>query len=232
MNQVTEVRQSHRWEEAGLGQAPYRLVTCISLATPSLAEANPEGYMNQMREASQAAKHFGVYLGSCNYCLASLIHNYVVRDAGGKHFVIGCDCVEHCGDRLLIDEVKQSEKKRLRAMKAERDRAAFEAQQAAERTRNGGKTDSEIRCDEYQARMREEQQRQREAALKDNAWLITFLEGVSPSPFVEDMIDRLQRYSIDDLSGKQQEVLCDIYCRGFRGWEKDARRSEFFSHTD
>jgi hypothetical protein len=46
------------------------------------------------------------------------------------------------------------------------------------------------------------------------------------------MIDRLQRYSIDDLSGKQQEVLCDIYCRGFRGWEKDARRSEFFSHTD
>jgi hypothetical protein len=69
---------THVFERAGLGRAPFRVVTFY------------EGK------------------DSCAYCGQGIVNVCVVADRGGRQFSVGCDCVRKTGDAGLIVSYKNS----------------------------------------------------------------------------------------------------------------------------
>lgn len=47
---MTEAKQAHPFEIAGLGLAPFRCVGAYSLPSAEMAEKNPAAYQNALRE--------------------------------------------------------------------------------------------------------------------------------------------------------------------------------------
>lgn len=215
----------HLWQDQNLGVAPFRAITIISIPSKGLAEQNLDAYNNAMREACEIARGFGVELCSCYSCGMSLMNNVVIRDANGKHFVVGLDCAQKTGDSKLMTEAEALERKRQRALRAKRAeeqrRIAFEARQVelqAQRDRNGGLTDHELATQQRNNAEQAARQARREEAIESNAWLVKVLTVVaqsSNSGFVRDMIERLAeyRFSTEYFSERQRQVLCDIYAK-------------------
>jgi hypothetical protein len=146
--------QIHKFESAGLGKAPFRVVGVYSLPSPSLAEVNPDAYNNALREMP---KGYGV--GSCAFCGTSLVHNYLIHSSDNRKFAVGCDCVTKTGDAGLEDEIKvlkrkERQAKRQVAQQAKREAAMRqrEIEESAQRERNGGLTDYELQQQEVQKR--------------------------------------------------------------------------------
>ena len=77
----------HIFEAAGLGKAPYTLIGQATGGT------------------------------QCDYCGTHLIHQFHLKSADGKTFVVGCDCVEKTGDRVLIGKVRRGQSLRKAAAK-------------------------------------------------------------------------------------------------------------------
>ncbi len=142
----------HVFQVRGMGVAPYQFVTVISLPASSLQGANPEAYRSELSACSAAAKSYGVDLCTCDYCGTSLVHNFVIRDAAGTHFIVGSDCVNKTGDAELITvteaarrEFERTKRQALAVAKHSAKEAAREAGLEAERNANGGFTLTEVR---------------------------------------------------------------------------------------
>lgn len=118
----------HVFEQAGLGKAPFNCIGVASIPDASMAEKNPVGYANAMKALPKGA-------GSCKYCGMPLIHNYIIKDALGTTFVVGCECVNKTGDAGLMTEtvkVKKAHEKAIRAEKSAKKKADIKAQREAE----------------------------------------------------------------------------------------------------
>jgi len=222
-----EMTLTHLWQEQGLGQAPFDAVCIISLPSQETAERNPSGYANAMSEACRDAKWFGVGLGSCNSCGQGLMNNVIIRDANRKHFVVGCDCARKTHDAKLISKVEYLEKQRQRQLKEERqakERGEREARIAADleaqRQRNGGLTDAEVKAEQRDA----EQQAARKAMAEKNGWILDVLNAVPyASDFVDNMVNELYRRPLAELSERCREIIGEIYAKqvgGRRGSKK------------
>ncbi|UYD59186.1 hypothetical protein HPMBJEAJ_00071 [Aeromonas phage avDM6] len=121
--------EMNKWESQGFGKAPFRCVGMFKM--PNKDTATMQDY---------AALPQGYGAGSCHVCGTGIIYNYMIHDASGKKFVVGCECVNYTNDTKLIDEVKAERKAFNNAQKALETRKRNEA----ERERNGGLTDKEI----------------------------------------------------------------------------------------
>lgn len=87
---------THKFELAGLGQAPYRLV----------------GVRENVFINADGTTKGG---GTCDYCSNGIRYEYHIESADGKTFKVGSDCVTKCdSSRSLIDPVKR-EVSRLKA---------------------------------------------------------------------------------------------------------------------
>lgn len=218
---------THLWQEQGLGQAPFRAVCIISLPSPSLAETNVNAYNNAMAEVCQQARGFDVHLGTCNSCGMSLMNNVIIRDAHGKHFVVGCDCAGKTHDSKLVSRVEYLEKQRQKAVReAKREAewkarcAARDAELQAQRDRNGGLTDAEVEA--KQRAEAEELHRQRMTA--ENGWLLNVLARVPyASSFVDSMRAELERRPLAKLSDRCQGILAEIYAKTVSGSRKGSK---------
>ena len=80
---MTTEKTLHAFEKAGLGTAPFR---CVGMMT-----VRPQ-------DACEAARDTGLSVCCCNYCGTGIIHNFIIRGATGRHFVVGSDCVGRTGD--------------------------------------------------------------------------------------------------------------------------------------
>jgi len=203
----------HKWEDKGVGKAPFRLVGFISMPNLESFGTNVEGYNNAMIEAWHVARSHGVRLGSCDVCGTGIHNHYVIQEAGGKRFVVGCDCVAKTDDSKLITAVENDRRVRDRAKR----RAASEVKYAAERQRridaeqtersaNGGKTLREIDEESRQAALIVA----REKYQKENWWLIHIIQGMS-GEFIQSMTDKLCEGPISGLSDRCVSILRDIY---------------------
>jgi hypothetical protein len=96
---------AHKFETAGLGTAPFRLVRVEMrwFSIPGIPGSKKPG-------------------SSCMYCGHPIAECCFLHDANGKEFHVGNECIKKAGDAGLYDTVK----KELRRMKsqAEADRAA------------------------------------------------------------------------------------------------------------
>ncbi len=103
----------HVFEAAGCGVAPFRVVGCR------------EEFITYPDGTTQAS-------GCCSYCGTGIRNVFIIRDANGREFKVGSDCVEKTGDAGLIKGYKTSPEYRAiqqakRRAKGERDRAAYQA---------------------------------------------------------------------------------------------------------
>lgn len=72
----------HVFESAGLGVAPFRVSQFIEMG------------------------------GNCAYCGTKIKLSCVVSDADGKTFVVGSDCVRKTGDKGIVKQLSDAEKRR------------------------------------------------------------------------------------------------------------------------
>lgn len=206
----------HPFQEAGLGEAPFRLVDVI-----------------ETKDAAQ----IGIPLGCCHFCGAGLRFNFILRDRSGRLSVVGCDCVMKTGDAELMTAAELERKRHEKALREAARAAKWEADQAArmakldeQRARNGGLTDYEM----VEQRLREEARRRTEG----NGWLVEVLEQVDTSgDFLPSIIRDLTTHTAAvDLSERAKSILADIYARQVsgkrRGPEFDAAADEFWGKAE
>ncbi len=101
----------HVFEKAGLGVAPFRFIGAEERRGP-LRPIDPKtGQWDGMTEIGAP----GQPMGCCNYCFQGIAIVCKVRDANGKVFEVGSDCVAKTGDAGLrravskvISEAKKS----------------------------------------------------------------------------------------------------------------------------
>jgi len=230
----------HDWERVA-GRAPYRLVGVFSIPHPASFGDNMAGYQNALRDLGEAQRAFGVAGGACDICGHPLTNNYVLENADGRRFVVGCECVTHSGDSRLTTEVEEAERQRQRKLRQAKERARWAAEKATreaqERLQYGGKTWAEVRAEQIREAEQQAAQRADEAKVA-NAWLIAILERVpTTGDFIPSMIGTLQREPAADLSRRCREILGDIYARevsgrrrGTKAW--NAARDEFDDRID
>lgn len=223
----------HKWTDAGLGSAPLRVVGMIHHPSPESYGQNVAGYNNAVKAAHEQAKAYGVTLCTCDYCGTGIMNNYVVKNAEGKAFVVGCDCVAKTDDTRVISQAKNLKRIHDRKLRDERRKreqaervAKYEAEMETQRERNGGKTDREIEIEKQEA----EDAKKRESFRQENKWMRDVLYGVSGN-FAESMLRELERCRVRDLSDRCVLILQDIYAKshGRRNSKKyDAAFDEFY----
>ena len=98
----------HKFEAAGLGKAPYRLV------------GNYLSYYQAIPGDPNCPMQPGT---SCDYCSMAIADVYRVESADGREFKLGCDCVNKIGDKGLMRQVNRIKRQR----QVEREKARLEA---------------------------------------------------------------------------------------------------------
>ena len=129
----------HRWEVAGVGKGPFKVVGLFSLPSPSLAEKNPDAYNNILRSMPNAR------CGTCAVCGMGIMHNYIIEDATGKMFSVGSECVNKAGNKHMTTRAKALKTQQQRELRQAKKEAQREQVLQAERNRNGGLTNVEMR---------------------------------------------------------------------------------------
>ena len=193
-----EIRM-HKWEEAGLGQAPFEFA-----------------YVTQ-NAGSRA---------TCDYCGTAITYEFWINSHDGRRFKVGCDCVaktNHNND--LLNDVERAQARLQAAQREARKAAKLAAAEArrqaalqAQRDRNGGRTDAEVAEENRKA----EAARQAAELVPTNAWLVDVLRPMvrrGIADFIGSMFEQLQRRPFYELSHRQLQVLEQIFCKqsGRRG---------------
>jgi len=136
----------HIFEKSGLGKAPFKFLRVESLPSPALLEANPDAYNNAMKALTPGCRH-----GSCAYCGMPLTHNYLVRSADDRMFVVGSECVAKTDDRGLMDaarearlQIERDKREAKRALERKAREAEVERILEEQRAVNGGLTNAEL----------------------------------------------------------------------------------------
>ncbi len=100
----------HKFEAAGLGKAPFRVV----------------GFSVRKYQACYGAP---IQPGaSCDYCGTGIMNVYTIASSDERRFVVGCDCVAKTGDAGLRKQVRD-------AVRAHRDEASIARRKALETVR-------------------------------------------------------------------------------------------------
>lgn len=144
----------HRWELDGAGKAPFKVVGIFEMPSKSLLEYNPAAYNNQM-----AMMPRNCACGSCAVCGSPLTINYIIKDANGKLFPVGCECVRKHGSASLIEKTKALKLKRDREIREQKRLARWESNLQAQREKNGGLTNYELYQEKQAAAKKRELER-------------------------------------------------------------------------
>ncbi|CAH7386494.1 conserved hypothetical protein [Vibrio chagasii] len=147
--------QAHKHFKMGTA-GTYRMIGIWSQPSQSLLTANPNAYNRQMDGRPKCCQF------ACHHCGYPIMHHYMIRDDAGNDFSVGSECIAKLNDTELTTAAKKMklEKERL-ARKAKRDeearikREAKEAELNAQRERNGGLTDIELKNEQRMERVTE-----------------------------------------------------------------------------
>lgn len=210
---------THKWD-TWAGTPPYRFVAIVSYPPKSLVEHQPNAYNAACAAAANTLRSFGINNGGCmcDNCGMCLMNNCVVKNADGKHFVVGLDCVNKCGDTKLMSAANRAERDRKREIAAKKREAKWEKQRLeqnarldAEKERNGGLTDFEV----ADKKRNDERTAVWAARSGQNDWLVDGLSKGRMSDFVESIINDLStgRSVASDLSDRCLAILNDIYAK-------------------
>lgn len=125
MNETTTTApapKAHPFELAGMGRGPYRFAGFAQIPSASLAENNPSAYNAAL---AMLPKDLRGGCGTCQNCGMAISNIYIVADADGARYGVGCDCVEKTGDVCLSKPVliaKNKMEREARRQKADAKR--------------------------------------------------------------------------------------------------------------
>lgn len=224
----------HKWQDQGLGVAPFDAVAILTIPDAGESGMNVDGYQAALRDVFGSARGYGVSLGSCQSCGMCLRNNVVIRDANRKYFVVGCDCAEKTDDTRVMTQTEKLERDRQQAKreaKRQQERAEREARIAADleaqRQRNGGRTDAEIEAD----RVKAEGEANRAKWTAVNGWIIDVLSRNTNSEFCQSIARELETApSFPKLRGRVYDIVRDIYGKetggrsGSKKWKEAVAR--------
>jgi len=108
----------HKFEQAGLGQAPFRVIGCFEDRGPH-KHVGPGGVTVEVGSPGQP-------MGSCKYCGQGIAVCYVIRSSDGKEFTVGSDCVAKTGDNGIKGQVNVYKTKARNEATDNRIRMAYE----------------------------------------------------------------------------------------------------------
>lgn len=209
MTANTTEKLTHVWQEAGLGQAPFRCT----------------GHMDT-----------GSVTTTCDYCGAGLRYVFFVQDANGHSFKVGMDCIDRTGDVRVTTAAKQAkaqaDRERRQAEYEERRKEqmlAWQAELDRQRAINGGETDQE-------RSLRIEKQKQDELVERVNGWLIAQFKLRNPNHGGWDGLNDLLRTPITQKSERYISIVRDTWCKttgGRRGSKAYTEaESKFWDHME
>lgn len=101
----------HKFEQAGLGKAPFRMLGMFE----SRCSGQPNANGVSVGFAGQPA-------GTCDFCGTGIANCFQIQSADGKTFVVGEDCVRKVDDTGLYDTVKRAANKLKTAARHEREK--------------------------------------------------------------------------------------------------------------
>lgn len=177
---------------------PYKMEGFYAFPSKSLAEHNPLAYNMQLR---MAPKNWA--LGICDVCGTCLTNNILMTDANGKRFVVGTDCMMRSGEEALTMAARMALRGHEANQRAAKKAAATRARLAAERLRNNGLTDEEVR----EAKRNAERLLKVEACMALFGMLVEAAEATGNSIALD--ITKRMRHS-GWVSDKQVKLLQDI----------------------
>lgn len=94
---------THKFEEAGLGRAPFK-VTGMTTKRGPLADPRTGILVGAP----------GQPMGSCDYCGTPIAECWQIRSSDGKESEVGCVCVYKTGDAGIVSPVKREVNRRRR----------------------------------------------------------------------------------------------------------------------
>lgn len=173
----------HIWEKKGLGKAPFKVV--------GFHRHSNEGWEGNYLDSSDGIADYTKALAkykicTCHVCGIGLKNNFLIDSADGKHFSVGCDCVQSSGDGGLITEVKGVQ------------RTIRQIEKAAERKRQHEQWNAERRAKRDIQIV--------ETYAEHPVSVVRLLAYNGGNEFVQDIANKLQRYG--SLSDKQIEAAC------------------------
>lgn len=173
-----------------LGQAPFRVV----------------GFREIVIKHGDGSTQAG---GTCEHCGTGIRYASIIQDANGREFKVGSECVKKTGDAKLVKEVifrKHALDRQKREEKREAERLAH---LDAQREKNHGLTDWELR--EWQSYADEL------TTLHENAPVIAILKPLAEKlrdgrgGFCDDVADGLERGELP--KGRGLEIMVDILAK-------------------
>lgn len=102
----------HRFEQAGLGKSPFRFTGKVTEKVFCVPGGSPKAG------------------SSCDYCGTGIRYEFWIESTDRRTFKVGCDCVHKTGDRGLIKQIGEAERK-LRDLKNARAKEAKKARLSA-----------------------------------------------------------------------------------------------------
>ena len=208
----------HVWESAGLGKAPFKVISLIELPPRGLLDYNVQAYNDRMRESVSHASSLGVKVGTCYYCGHGLNYNYVIKSSDDRVFVVGSECVQKTNSEKLVSQQKQI------ASKAKAEKKRVEREVAWE----AGRVDREARAAERAEADRiskEVEAQQTKDIAEMNTWMTDLLDSQNGS-FCSDISSKLKndRIAVMDLSDRVVEILREIYTKASSGARRGSVR--------
>ena len=214
----------HPFEASGLGVGPFSFVCSVEIGSPE----DGASFMNSSMLLSEQAKRFKVGFGTCDHCGRGIMHNAVIRDSEGKHFVVGLDCAQKTHDPCLANKAKIEQRRITREKAQERKRIKHEqwldtACETGETNRDREERERLERIEESRQRRESEEREQRERGLVVCAkWKFWFeATGARPdSPgFVGSIALGLTRGN--EPTGRGLSICGEIFAKTFgRGGSK------------
>ena len=213
---------THKWEDAGHGKAPFKVVGIFEMPAPSMAEHNPAAYQNAMN-----AIPFGYRVGSCGVCGMGLSVNFLINSADGNKFAVGCECVKKAGDHGMIETVKLMKNKRTREINRQKRSDKHQADLQAQRDRNNGLTDSEV-WEQERATELKEQEKKMQPVLDITCELASQIRD-GKQGFCDSIAEELDRGIIP--YGRGLDLTCEILAKKF-GRKSSTAYCERYDHIE
>lgn len=101
----------HPFENAGLGQAPFRFVGAVEKRGPFIWQEN--GITHMVGAPGQP-------MGTCAYCGQGIAICCQIESADGKRFEVGSDCVRKTGDARVSTDTERALREMTKAREGER----------------------------------------------------------------------------------------------------------------
>jgi len=113
----------HVFEKSGCGKAPFRFIGIEERRGPMLIGS------------SNGVEHWagspGQPMGTCKHCGTSIAECCIIRDAEGKVFIVGNQCVSKTGDNGLISNAKAAVNKMRREATEKREKGQIDQARVA-----------------------------------------------------------------------------------------------------